>query len=40
MKLFLALVMLFGLAGCIGVDYHPPEPDPMAPVHDGSNGRT
>jgi hypothetical protein len=34
-----AIALALVLAACTVVDYHPPEPDPMAPVHDGSNGR-
>jgi hypothetical protein len=39
-RLLLGLAALLAVAGCTVVDYHPPPPDPMAPVHDGSNGRT
>jgi|HubBroStandDraft_6_1064221.scaffolds.fasta_scaffold6582273_2 hypothetical protein len=35
----LGLAALLAIAGCAVVDYYPPEPDPMSPVHDGSNGR-
>jgi hypothetical protein len=35
-----AVFACLAIAGCTIVDYHPPEPDPMAPVHDGSNGRS
>jgi hypothetical protein len=41
MRYFALLLLFLGLLqmGCTVVDYHTPEPDPMAPVHDGSNGR-
>jgi hypothetical protein len=38
--LAMILLLVIGIAGCTIVDYHPPPPDPMAPVHDGSNGRS
>jgi hypothetical protein len=33
----LGLILLLAIAGCTVVDYHPPEPDPMA-QHEGASG--